>query len=177
MSLKAGSMKRQGPHQVAEKSITICRASSRQPTHAQIQTSTRGRGRSDWGGNSESGAHQLVGVALVGAPLLVPGGRGVDGHHARVAAVVGGGRRREHRREEGAHLGRVLGLVLSLSLFSPCSSLLRVSASNNSSCWFLTCDEGGETTLCSLVESPTPLSHRKSHAQFYYQRSRLILQN
>lgn len=63
MSLKAGSMKRQGPHQVAEKSITICRASSRQPTHAQIQTRTRGRGRSDWG-TARAELTSLLGLLL-----------------------------------------------------------------------------------------------------------------
>ena len=54
-SLKAGSMKRQGPHQDAEKSITICRAkSARQPNPRvpQIQ-GTEGRGKATRAGKEE----------------------------------------------------------------------------------------------------------------------------
>jgi hypothetical protein len=92
--LKAGSMKRQGPHQDAEKSITICQAKSARepdPRVPQIQ-GTEGRGKATRAEKGR-GADQLA-AALVGRPLLVVGGLGVRGHHGAVRVV--GGRRGRH---------------------------------------------------------------------------------
>jgi len=102
-------MKRQGPHQDAEKSITICGAKQGGQARSDPEHPTRGVGgltrRSE--GEEEQGPADQLAAALGGLPLLVVGGLGVRGDHGGVG-VVARGRRREHGREEGTHLARRL---------------------------------------------------------------------
>jgi hypothetical protein len=129
ISLKAGSMKRHGPHQDAEKSITNCdRKEEATIDQEKLRSSPCEEGRERMRGGL-LGTDQLAG-ALVGLPLRVPGDHGVGGDHGGVGVVVGG-RRRKHGREEGTHLAwlacpRADLVGLTVSLRSSCR-LLRES--------------------------------------------------
>jgi hypothetical protein len=63
-SLKAGSMKRQGPHQEAEKSITICQAKSAReetkPSRPQIHPGAPKAGGKATGAEKEEGLTSLL---------------------------------------------------------------------------------------------------------------------
>ena len=123
-------MKRQGPHQDAEKSITICGAKQGGRPRSDPEHPTRGVGgltrRSE--GEEEQGPADQLAAALGGLPVLVVGGLGVGGDDGGVGVVRG--RRREHGREEGTHLARPLrppGAVARLLACRLAASLVVVS--------------------------------------------------